>query len=137
MSQDHSLMLLVLRTTSFTWPDYVGDRYGPSFFTIVLILTFVQRTLSYGGDDPDSKFQCLLGHVKHLRRRQFALSRNTATSIPDNMKVGVNICIIKNPGDSLVMPEVETRPIDFAKSEIQSRMQNRQYERQKKGIKRP
>ncbi|KAJ7363021.1 hypothetical protein DFH08DRAFT_800021 [Mycena albidolilacea] len=23
-------------------------------------------TLSYGGDDPDSKFQCLLGHVKHL-----------------------------------------------------------------------
>jgi hypothetical protein len=26
----------------------------------------------------------------------------------DNMKVGVNICIIKNPGDSLVMPEFET-----------------------------
>ncbi|KAJ7872298.1 hypothetical protein B0H14DRAFT_2570305 [Mycena olivaceomarginata] len=27
---------------------------------------FHHSTLSYGGDDPDSKFQCLLGHVKHL-----------------------------------------------------------------------
>jgi hypothetical protein len=37
----------------------------------------------------------------------------------DNMKIGVNICIIKNPGDSLVMPEFETRPIDFAKRSVE------------------
>ncbi|KAJ7806489.1 hypothetical protein B0H14DRAFT_3767890 [Mycena olivaceomarginata] len=39
-------------------------------------------TLSYGGD---VQIQCLLGHVKHLRHRQFALSRNAATSIPGSL----------------------------------------------------
>ncbi|KAJ7833706.1 hypothetical protein B0H14DRAFT_2591314 [Mycena olivaceomarginata] len=77
---------------------------------------------------------CVLGMQNGWSQKEKRCERHRQL---DNMKVGVNICIIKNPGDSLVMPEVETRPIDFAKSEIQSRMQNRQYERQKKGIKRP
>ncbi|KAJ7869311.1 hypothetical protein B0H14DRAFT_3580625 [Mycena olivaceomarginata] len=29
-------------------------------------MSVIDSTLSYGGDDPDSKFQCLLGHMKHL-----------------------------------------------------------------------
>ncbi|KAJ7355980.1 hypothetical protein DFH08DRAFT_803903 [Mycena albidolilacea] len=76
--QDHSLMLLVLQTTSFMWPDDVGDQYGPSFIIYHRLNPHpcaADSTISYGGDDPDSKFQCLLGHVKHLRRRQFGMSQ--------------------------------------------------------------
>jgi hypothetical protein len=72
------LMLLVLWTTSFTWPDNVGDRYGPSFIVYHCLyphLCAADSTLSYGGDDPDSKFQCLLGHVKHRQHRQFSTSQ--------------------------------------------------------------
>ncbi|KAJ7708438.1 hypothetical protein B0H14DRAFT_3642886 [Mycena olivaceomarginata] len=57
-------------------------------------------TLSYGGGDPDLKFQCLLGHVKHLRRRQFALSQNTATSVPG---------LISNAASAISMESNSTR----------------------------
>ncbi|KAJ7709321.1 hypothetical protein B0H14DRAFT_2646318 [Mycena olivaceomarginata] len=77
--------LSVRYLTSFMWLDDVGDQYGPLFIIYHCLnphFCAADSTLSYsGGDDPDSKFQCLLGHLPAFQMTWLGRISNTTSAI--------------------------------------------------------